>query len=100
LYQIFLSGKYILVLQGRSSIPFMQWFFLEKFRKCIFPRAGNGWIKKLMVPSESALQELSSEWSCQYVGNFCVRPLNPKYWVKNLHVFHKTERNVCFLENK
>jgi hypothetical protein len=35
-----------------------------------------------MVPSESAPQELSNEWSCQYVltiltffGNFCVPPL-------------------------
>jgi hypothetical protein len=24
-------------------------------------------LKKLMVPSESAPQELSNEWSCQYV---------------------------------
>jgi hypothetical protein len=39
----------------------------------------NGWFEKLMVLSESALQELSDEWSCQYVsailnclGNFCV----------------------------
>jgi hypothetical protein len=37
--------------------------------------------KKLMVPSESAPQELSNEWSCQYVStiinilcNFCVLP--------------------------
>jgi hypothetical protein len=43
---------------------------------------GNGRIEKLMVPSESAPQELSNEWSCQYVstilnfsGNFCVLPL-------------------------
>jgi hypothetical protein len=31
-----------------------------------------------MVPSESAPQELSNEWSCQYVSkisNFCVLPL-------------------------
>jgi hypothetical protein len=35
-----------------------------------------------MVPSESALQKLSNEWSCQYVltmliflGNICVPPL-------------------------
>jgi hypothetical protein len=35
--------------------------------------------ENLMVPSESAPQELSNEWSCQYVstilnflGNFCV----------------------------
>jgi hypothetical protein len=35
-----------------------------------------------MVPSESAPQELSNEWSCQYVsttliflGNFCVPPV-------------------------
>jgi hypothetical protein len=41
----------------------------------------NGWIEKLMVPSESAPQELSNEWSCQYVttilnfwGNFYVPP--------------------------
>jgi hypothetical protein len=26
-----------------------------------------GWIEKLMVPSESA-QELSNEWTCQYVS--------------------------------
>jgi hypothetical protein len=37
--------------------------------------------EKLMVPSESAAQELSNEWSCQYVstmlhfwGNFDVCP--------------------------
>jgi hypothetical protein len=28
---------------------------------------GNARIKKLMVPSESASQELSNEWSCQYI---------------------------------
>jgi hypothetical protein len=41
-------------------------------------------IEKLMVPSESTPQELSDEWSCQYVrfdnlksswGNFCAPPL-------------------------
>jgi hypothetical protein len=28
----------------------------------------NGWIEKLMVPSESAPQELSNEWSCHNVS--------------------------------
>jgi hypothetical protein len=39
-------------------------------------------IEKLMVPSERVPQELSNEWSCQYVStilkclvNFCVPPL-------------------------
>jgi hypothetical protein len=39
-------------------------------------------LEKLMLPSESFPQELSNEWSCQYVsttlhfwGNFCVPPL-------------------------
>jgi hypothetical protein len=51
--------------------------FWKKFRKCISPK--KWWIKKLMVPSESAPLELSNEWSCQYVvtnfsflGSFCV----------------------------
>jgi hypothetical protein len=42
----------------------------------------NGWIEKLMVPSEIAPQELSNEWLSQYVltimhgfGNFFVPPL-------------------------
>jgi DNA polymerase/3'-5' exonuclease PolX len=34
----------------------------EKFRKCIFPEN-----KKTMAPPESALQELSNEWSCQKI---------------------------------
>jgi hypothetical protein len=39
-------------------------------------------IEKLLIPSESAPQELYSEWSCQYVStvlnilaDFCVPPL-------------------------
>jgi hypothetical protein len=44
----------------------------------------NNWIEKLIVhvPSESAPQRLSNEWSCQYVStilifwdNFCDLPL-------------------------
>jgi hypothetical protein len=53
--------------------------FWEKFRKYISTQ--NGSFEKLMVTSESAPQELSNEWSCQYVsiildvlGNFCVPP--------------------------
>jgi hypothetical protein len=44
---------------------FKDWgLFEKKFRKWIFPV--NGWIEKLMVPSESAPQDLSKERSCQY----------------------------------
>jgi hypothetical protein len=35
--------------------------------KCIFSPE-NVCIEKLMLPSESAPQELSNEWSCQYVS--------------------------------
>jgi hypothetical protein len=42
----------------------------------------ENFIGELMVPPESAPQELSNEWSCRYVliilnflGNFCVPPL-------------------------
>jgi hypothetical protein len=54
--------------------------FLRKIQKINFPE--NEWIKKIMVPSESVPQELSNEWSRQYVstilnflGNFYVPPL-------------------------
>jgi hypothetical protein len=53
----------------------------EKFTKCIF-HPGNGCVRKLMAPSESTAQELSNEWSCQYLltilnlfGDFCVPPI-------------------------
>jgi hypothetical protein len=56
--------------------------FLEKFTENAFsPRK---WVnqKTTLVPTESASQELSNEWSCQYVltilnflGNFCAPPL-------------------------
>jgi hypothetical protein len=52
------SGKQSPVNSLRTDV------FLERFRKCILP--GNGRIEKLMVPSESASQELSNEWSCQH----------------------------------
>jgi hypothetical protein len=46
---------------------------------------------KVIVPSESAPQELSNEWSCQYIaiilkffGNFCVPPLALTNSVLNL----------------
>jgi hypothetical protein len=57
------------------------WRLLEKIQKMHFPVK---WLnRKLMVPSEiSVPQELSNEWSCQYVsiilnffGNFSVQPL-------------------------
>jgi hypothetical protein len=41
--------------------------FLAKFRKWFFSQKII-LIGKLMVPSESAPQELSNEWSCQYVS--------------------------------
>jgi hypothetical protein len=63
-------------------------FFLEKFRKCSFSPK-NGRIEKLMVPTDSAPQELSNEWSCQYAstvvnffGTFCVPPERVKAFSK------------------
>jgi hypothetical protein len=42
-----------------------------------FPKSDGH--EKLMIPSESAPQELSNEWPCQkvsiFMGNFCVPPL-------------------------
>jgi hypothetical protein len=50
-----------------------------------------------MAPSESAPQELSNEWSCQYVltilnflGNFSV-PLTISTILKELGIIHVTE---------
>jgi hypothetical protein len=62
----------------------------------------NGWITKQMVPSESAPQELSNEWSCEYVstilnilGNFCVPPLvevtTPNLWNSTQHLALEAE---------
>jgi hypothetical protein len=45
-----------------SLSPYGLKVYWEKVRKCIFPP------KKLMVPSDSAPQELSNERSCQYVS--------------------------------
>jgi hypothetical protein len=42
-----------------------QRFFEKNSENAFSPE--NGWIVKLMVPSESAPQELSIEWSCQYM---------------------------------
>jgi hypothetical protein len=57
-----------------------------------------------MVPSESAPQELSNEWSCQYVstilnilGNFCVLLVLHacmKVYFKNGDPFEKIAENV------
>jgi hypothetical protein len=41
-------------------------YIWEKIQKITFPE--NGWIKKLMVPSETAPRDHSNEWSCQYVS--------------------------------
>jgi hypothetical protein len=56
--------------------------FFEKNSENAFYSPKKVESKKLMVPSESAPQELSNEWSCQYfsiilnlLGNFCVPPL-------------------------
>jgi hypothetical protein len=55
-------------------------FFEKKSENAFFPK--NLLVEKLMVASESAHQELSNEWSCQYVStvlnvlsNFCASPL-------------------------
>jgi hypothetical protein len=50
---------------------FKDWNFLRNIQKMHFPPE-NGWIEKLMIPSESAPPELSNEWSCQYVSAISV----------------------------
>jgi hypothetical protein len=55
--------------------------------------------RKLMVASESVPQELSNEWSCQYVstilnifGNFCVLPSVTKRAKVSHHSISKKAR--------
>jgi hypothetical protein len=50
----------------------------------------NDWIEEIMVPSEGAPEELSNEWSRQYVltilnfwGNFCVPSLETEVTVSS-----------------
>jgi hypothetical protein len=63
--------------ESNELTHFKDWGFLRKFQKMHFPNE-NDWIKKLMVPSESAPQELSNEWPCRYVSfNFIRQFLCP-----------------------
>jgi hypothetical protein len=79
MYHMYLH-KYLVTASVRniSGISLWKWLrFLEKNSENEF------FTQKLIVPSESALQELSNEWSCQcgspivkcFGGNFCVLPL-------------------------
>jgi hypothetical protein len=70
--------KDIFVFNFLAKIMIAKLRFFEKNSEKTFPRKQL----KQMVPSESAPQELSKEWSCQYIStilhflsNFCVPPL-------------------------
>jgi hypothetical protein len=56
---------------------FKDWSFLRKIQKVLL-------IEKLIVPLESAPQELSNEWSCQYVST-----LFGIWWRKSPSVFEE-----------
>jgi hypothetical protein len=45
----------------------MDWVVLRKTQEMHFPPE-NGWFEKLLLPSQSAAQELSEEWLCQSVS--------------------------------
>jgi hypothetical protein len=54
----------------------------------ILKNSENGWIKSVMVPSESAPQELSNEWSCHRAFIRSRRNSTPHRWrLKNLFFF-------------
>jgi hypothetical protein len=72
---------------------------LKLFRPEVFWRKFRKWIPKMVESTnewyhqkDSVPQELSNEWSCQYVstilnvwGNFCVLPWHDENWP--LHCF-------------
>jgi hypothetical protein len=70
------------------NLPLALWGLsvIEKMSENAFSPK-NGWIEKLMVPSESA-QEHSNEWSCQYVltvlGQFLCPALGDRYHHQSL----------------
>jgi hypothetical protein len=66
----------------------------------------NGWIETLMVPSESAPQELSNEWSCQYdsiiviAGAISVPRLVSERWRRDWYQTSVTNDMVSLRVNK